>query len=214
LKPVGREKKDLKMIRLKTALAASLLASAFIASPVLANEGGNGNGNGNGATSSHGNGAADSESGGNGAANSNSNSAAGFAPSRTGEVPGQVKGDDESARQYAPGQLKKDDIDEDTTASVGQPNLGSVLSSIRAGSSNLAGVDENVEVTVIDIDDLTRGRNRAAFDNALRDNDGEIGDLQTALLDMGLTNLSDADAEAAVAVQVEADGSLTVFVDR
>lgn len=189
------------MKRVLSTVAVSILASSLMAAPAFAQGNGNGNGNGNG--------------GGNSAAADAPGQNKGDGMDATGFAPGQVKGDDESARSYAPGQVKNDDVDPDTTASTGQPNFGTVISSVRAGKSSLFGITDETEVNVVDVDDLAGGNSRAALDNALADNQEQIESLRNDLAglddEFGL-GLSDDDVANAVATQVD-DDTLTVFVD-
>lgn len=188
------------MKRVVATLAATVLACASVAAPAF---GGNGDGNGNGK--------------GGGSENSAADRAPGHAKdegeSAKDSAPGQVKGDDESAKAYAPGQTKRadDGTDDDETGSVGKRNLGTLISTIRAGKSDLSGVADDIDVTVIDIDDFAV--NRTALDNALETREAEISQLREDLAALDLDDLTDAQIEAAVAVRVEADGTLTVFVD-
>lgn len=187
------------MKRIAATLAATVLACASVAAPAF---GGNGDENGNG------------KGGG------SENSAADRAPGHTKDegksardsAPGQLKGDGESAKAFAPGQTKRsDDDDNNGTGSVGKRNLGTLISTIRAGKSDLSGVADDIDVTVIDIDDFKV--NRTALDNALEAREAEIARLREDLAALDLDDLTDAQIEAAVAVRVEADGTLTVFVD-
>lgn len=190
------------MKRVLAILTASLMASSLVVAPAFA-QGNSGNGNGNGG--GNGNGASASEAAP-GQAKGDDGVATDFAP-------GQIKGDDESAKAYAPGQVKKDgDTDPDTTASTGQPNFGTLISSIRSGGSDFSSLETDAEVEVIDVDDLIKGNNRAALDNALGDSEVDEG-LPDDLAALGLVNLNPDDAEDAVAARVEDDGSLTVFTD-
>ena len=55
--------------------------------------------------------------------------------------------------------------------------------------------------------------NRTALDNALESREAEIAQLREDLAALDLDDLTDAQIEAAVAVRLEADDTLTVFVD-
>ncbi|WP_151612566.1 hypothetical protein [Sinorhizobium alkalisoli] len=185
-------------------LAAALLACASVATPAFAQDG-NGSGNGN------------REGNGRGSENSAAESAPGHAKGE-GEsardfAPGQVKGDDESAKTYAPGQTKRadDGDDDDTTGSVNNTNLGTLISTIRASKTDLSGIADDVEVTVVDVDEFAV--NRTALDNAVEAREAEIAQLRQDLAELDFDDLTDDQIDAAVAVRVEADGTLTVFVD-
>ena len=203
------------MKRILTLLTASLLASAVIATPALSQgNSGKSMGKGNGAASSMGGGASDLAPGQMKRLESGAGAATDFAP-------GQIKGDGESARDYAPGQLKKEnsadadvDVDSGTTASTAKGNFGTVISSIRAGKSDLSAVTADTEVNVVPVDELIEGNNRSALDNALSDNQDQIDQLRADLGGIeGLEGLSEEQIDAAVAARVEADGSLTVYTD-
>ncbi|MCG5480288.1 MAG: hypothetical protein KK478_14660 [Ensifer alkalisoli] len=192
------------MTRIVASLAAALLACASVATPAFAQDG-NGSGNGNG------------EGNGRGSENSAAESAPGHArgegESARDFAPGQVKGDDESAKTYAPGQSKRadDGDDDDTTGSVDNTNLGTLISTIRAGKTDLSGIADDVEVTVVDVDEFAV--NRTALDNDVEAREAEIAQLRQDLAELDFDDLTDDQIDAAVAVRVEADGTLTVFVD-
>lgn len=190
------------MKRIVASLAAALLACASVASPVFAQDG-NGNGNGKGNERGTENSAAESAPG----------HAKGEGESARDVAPGHVKGDDESAKSYAPGQTKRTDDgdDDDTTGSVDKTNLGTLISTIRAGKTDLTGIADDVDVTVVDVDEFVV--NRTALDNAVVAREAEIAQLREDLAELNFDDLTDEQIEAAVAVRVEADGTLTVFVD-
>jgi hypothetical protein len=136
-----------------------------------------------------------------------------------GFASGKSKSDlKETGRAFAPGQMKKAavDVDDDddviATGSFGKVNFGTVISSIRAGKSSLAGVDADTVVNVVDVADLIRGNNRVALDNALAARADEIDDLQDDLAALGLTDLDQATIDDVVAIRPARNGSLTVFV--
>lgn len=192
------------MKRIVASLAAALLACASVASPVFAQDG-NGNGNGNGKGNERG-----TE---NSAAESAPGHGKGEGESARDVAPGQVKSDDESAKSYAPGQIKRagDGGDDDTTGSVNKRNLGTLISTLRADRTDLGGIQDDVEVTVVDVDEFVV--NRTALDNAVEAREAEIARLREDLAELDLDDLTDEQIGAAVAVRVEADGTLTVFVD-
>ena len=181
-------------------LAASLLASAAaISSPVFADNGGGGHGKGG----EHG--ASDNGRG------------EGKGSEARANAPRQMKGDGESAKRYAPGQQMADDdddnVDETETASIRNPNFGALISAIRSGNVDLSGVESSTDVNVVEIDDLLKGNNRSALDNALADNEEQISQLRTDLGELDVEGLSDDEINGAVAARTEADGCLTVYVD-
>ena len=194
-------------------MAASLLASAAaISSPVFADNGGGGHGKGG----EHG--ASDNGRG------------EGKGSEARANAPGQMKGDGESAKRYAPGQQMaddddqidddddqiaedEDDVDETETASIRNPNFGALISAIRSGNVDLSGVESSTDVNVVEIDDLLKGNNRSALDNALADNEEQISQLRTDLGELDVEGLSDDQINGAVAARTEADGSLTVYVE-
>ena len=188
-------------------MAASLLASAAaISSPVFADNGGGGHGKGG----EHG--ASDNGRG------------EGKGSEARANAPGQMKGDGESAKRYAPGQQMADDddqiaeddddnLDETETASIRSPNFGALISAIRSGNVDLSGVESSTDVNVVEIDDLLKGNNRSALDNALADNEEQISQLRTDLGELDVEGLSDDQINGAVAARTEADGSLTVYVE-
>lgn len=126
-------------------------------------------------------------------------------------APGQLK-QEGSARAFAPGQQSEGEpgVDSETTASIG--NFGTLISTIRAGKSDLSGADEVTAVNIVPVDSLIRGNNRVALDNALADSDGEIEALRDELAELDL-DLTDEEIGSAVAARMEADGSLTIYTD-
>lgn len=110
--------------------------------------------------------------------------------------------------------------DTSTTASTGtKANFGSVMSSIKAGKTNVSaitGLTAVNEVNVVKVSDLAQGNNMQALDKAISENQADITGLQTAI--SGNTALKaklDAEqvqASSVVAADVEADGSVTVYV--
>jgi hypothetical protein len=185
------------MKRMIALLTASLMASATFTMPALSQ------GHGDGASS---------------AAESAPGQMKGEDESARDHAPGQLKGEDESATQYAPGQIKQADTEEEevdlnATASTGEPTFGTLISSIRRGNADLSDLEHDATINVVPIDDLVKGNNLSALENALSVNDDQIDQLRGELADLDLNELSDEDAGTAVAVRVEADGSLTVFTD-
>ena len=114
----------------------------------------------------------------------------------------------------------KTQTDTSTTASTGtKANFGTVMSSIKAGKTNvgaITGLTAVSKVNVVKVSDLAKGNNMQALDKAITDNQADITGLQTAI--SGNTALKaklDAEqvqASSVVAADVEADGSVTVYV--
>jgi hypothetical protein len=110
--------------------------------------------------------------------------------------------------------------DSSTTASTNaKANFGTVMSSIKAGKTNVSaitGLTAVNEVNVVKVSDLAQGNNMQALDKAIADSQADIDSLQAAI--SGNTALKaklDAEqvqASSVVAADVEADGSVTVFV--
>jgi len=110
--------------------------------------------------------------------------------------------------------------DMSTTASTdAKANFGTVMSSIKAGKTNvgaITGLTTVNEVNVVRVSDLAKGNNMQALDKAITDNQADITSLQTAI--SGNTALkAKLDAESiqasnVVAADVAADGSVTVYV--
>lgn len=146
----------------------------------------------------------------------NSGNAPGHAegsPGRSGEAPGQMGG----GFIFSPGKSaeapRAERVDRGTTAAIGQPNFGTVISSIRAGKSDLSGLVDGAAVNVVDVDTLIQGANRVALDNALRDNTEQVDTLRDEVSALDLDGVDDATVDSVVAARVEADGSLTLYVD-
>jgi len=110
--------------------------------------------------------------------------------------------------------------DTDTTASTSaKANFGTVMSSIKAGKTNVSAIGALTavsQVNVVRVGDLAQGNNMQALDKAVADNQTDIASLQTAV--SGNTALKaklDAEsvqASSVIAANVEADGSVTVYV--
>lgn len=126
------------------------------------------------------------------------------------QAPGiQMQREGGAATDFAPGQQDRDL----TTGSVGQPNFGTVVSTIRSGQFDLGDVSSDTEVEVVRVGDLP-GADSAALDNAIDENEDRISQLRTDLGELELSALVEAGVELddVVAARSEADGSLTVFV--
>jgi hypothetical protein len=110
--------------------------------------------------------------------------------------------------------------DASTTASTDvKANFGTVMSTIKAGKTNVSaitGLTTVNKVNVVRVGELAQGNNMQALDKAIADNQTDITSLQTAI--SGNTALkAKLDAEQVqaanvVAANVEADGSVTVYV--
>lgn len=173
------------MKRTLAIIAASMLASASIAMPAFAQ------------------GASESAPGHSKEAGANAST----------EAPGQVK-DETSASEVAPGKSKAEgEVDTGTTAAIDDANFGTVISSIRAGKNDLGGLADDRSVNVVEMGDLIEGENRVALENAVEDNMDSIEELRADLAALDLEGLSDEEIDAAVAAEVEADGSLTVYTN-
>ena len=94
-------------------------------------------------------------------------------------------------------------------------NFGQVISTIRTGGdlSEISGLTGDVDVTVIDIDSVTRGNNRVALENALRD----VNETELRQTLEGNTAVTDALAaenialDSVVFADVNAEGDLVVI---
>jgi hypothetical protein len=112
------------------------------------------------------------------------------------------------------------ETDASTTASTdAKANFGSVMSSIKAGKTNvsaISGMSTVSKVNIIRVGDLAKGNNMQALDKAIMDNEADITSLQTAIgANTALKAKLDAElvqASSVVAANVEADGSVTVYV--
>jgi hypothetical protein len=114
----------------------------------------------------------------------------------------------------------KVETDAGTTASTdAKANFGTVMSSIKAGKTNvsaISGMTNVSKVNIIRIGDLAKGNNMQAVEKAITDNQADIAGLQTAIgANTALKAKLDAQsiqASSVVAANVEADGSVTVYV--
>lgn len=110
--------------------------------------------------------------------------------------------------------------DGSTTASTGaKANFGTVMSSIKAGKTNveaIAALTTVNTVNVVRVADLAEGNNMQALDKAIADGQADIASLQTAVSgNAALKAKLDAEsvpASSVIAANVEADGSVTVYV--
>lgn len=111
------------------------------------------------------------------------------------------------------------DVDATATGSVGQPNFGTLISTLNAGKStvDLSAITADADITVVNVSTLKAEGDPAALDNALEKNADALTtlhadinantDLKAKLETQGVT------IDDVVAVTTEADGKLTVFVD-
>jgi hypothetical protein len=127
-------------------------------------------------------------------------------------APGRADG---PAQEAAPGQqMQASDGDEDAiiTGATGQPNFGTVISTLRSGQMDIVDVEADARVNLIEIDDLAPTGERQALDNAVADRQNDIDALRDSLRDASLDELEEADIDRVVAAQVEADGSVTLYL--
>ena len=187
--------------------AATLLASASLAVPAYSLDVGVGAKAGVGA-----------QAGGNGNAGGSGNS---------GGI--GLSGNVNAGAQAQSGGSASDDgsIDTGTTASTdADANFGLLISSMRSGedsASQIGSMTEVSSVTVVNVDDLVQGNNLQAVENAKSENEGQIDDLQAAVganakLVAELEGQPDDDSDDipvsdVIAANVEADGSVTLFVE-
>jgi hypothetical protein len=110
--------------------------------------------------------------------------------------------------------------DTGTTASTdADANFGSVVSAIQDGKTNISaieGLKSVSDVKVVKVSELAKGNNMEALDNAVSKNQADITSLQTAVgANPALKAKLDAQSVVTsdiVAANVEADGSVTVYV--
>ena len=110
--------------------------------------------------------------------------------------------------------------DTGTTASTNaDANFGSVISAIQAGKTNVGaiqGLTSVSNVKVVKVSELAKGNNMEALNNAVSKNQADITSLQTAVgANPALKAKLDAQSVVTsdiVAANVEADGSVTVYV--
>ena len=127
-------------------------------------------------------------------------------------APGHADG---PAREAAPGQqMQASDGDEDAiiTGATGQPNFGTVISTLRSGQMDIADVEADARVNLIEIEALAPTGERQALDNAVADRQNDIDALRDSLRDASLNELEEADIDRVVAAEVEADGSVTLYL--
>ena len=97
-------------------------------------------------------------------------------------------------------------------------NFGQVISSIQASkteATQIQSITEVKSVNVVKVNDLAKGENMTALDNAVTKNEADITSLRSALtanttVNTALANAS-VDVAAVVAADVGSDGVLTVY---
>ncbi len=99
-------------------------------------------------------------------------------------------------------------------------NFGQVISSIQASkteASESQALTTVKNINVVKVNDLAKGENMAALDQAVTKNEGDISSLRSAMTANTAVNTAFTDAKVDVATVVAADilsgdGELTVFV--
>lgn len=99
------------------------------------------------------------------------------------------------------------------------PNFGQVMSSIQAvktSPTQIQGLTTVKSVNVVKVDDLAKGENMKALDEAVTKNQSDITSLRTAMtsntaVKTALTN-ANVDVSKVVATEIGSDGILTVYV--
>lgn len=99
------------------------------------------------------------------------------------------------------------------------PNFGQVMSSIQAvktSPTKIQGLTTVKSVNVVKVDDLAKGENMKALDEAVTKNQSDITSLRTAMtsntaVKTALTN-ANVDVSKVVATEIGSDGILTVYV--
>ena len=105
-----------------------------------------------------------------------------------------------------------------TSFAASNANFGQVISSIQAsktGATQIEGITEVKSVNVVKVNDLAKGENMTALDNAVTKNEADITSLRSAMttnttVNTALTN-ANVDVAAVVAADVGSDGVLTVY---
>ena len=97
-------------------------------------------------------------------------------------------------------------------------NFGQVISSIQAsktGATQIQAITEVKSVNVVKVNDLAKGENMTALDNAVTKNEADITSLRSALTANTTVNTAltqaNVDVAAVVAADVGSDGVLTVY---
>jgi hypothetical protein len=99
------------------------------------------------------------------------------------------------------------------------PTFGQVISSIQAsktGSTKIQSLSTVKSVTVVKVNDLAKGENMKALDEAVNKNQTDITSLRTAMtsntaVKTALTS-ANVDVSKVVAAEIASDGILTVYV--
>ena len=99
------------------------------------------------------------------------------------------------------------------------PNFGQMISSIQAAKTSptqIQGLTTVKSVNVVKVDDLAKGENIKALDEAVSKNQSDITSLRTAMtsntaVKTALTN-ANVDVSKVVATDIGSDGTLTVYV--
>jgi hypothetical protein len=99
------------------------------------------------------------------------------------------------------------------------PNFGQVMSSIQAvktSPTQIQGLKTVKSVNVVKVNDLAKGENMKALDEAVTKNQSDITSLRTAMtsntaVKTALTN-ANVDVSKVVATEIGSDGILTVYV--
>ena len=99
------------------------------------------------------------------------------------------------------------------------PNFGQVMSSIQAvktSPTQIQGLTTVKSVNVVKVNDLAKGENMKALDEAVTKNQSDITSLRTAMtsnmaVKTALTN-ANVDVSKVVATEIGSDGILTVYV--
>jgi hypothetical protein len=99
------------------------------------------------------------------------------------------------------------------------PNFGQVMSSIPAAKTSpnqIQGLTTVKSVNVVKVNDLAKGDNMKALDEAVTKNQSDITSLRTAMtsntaVKTALTN-ANVDVSKVVATEIGSDGILTVYV--
>lgn len=99
------------------------------------------------------------------------------------------------------------------------PNFGRVMSSIQAiktSPTQIQGLTTVKSVNVVKVNDLAKGENMKALDEAVTKNQSDITSLRTAMtantaVKTALTN-ANVDVSKVVATEIGSDGILTVYV--
>lgn len=104
-----------------------------------------------------------------------------------------------------------------SSAAMGQPNFGTVISSINATSetnAELAALQSVPDVNVVQVETL-QDVDSPALENAISRNQDDIDTLRSTIESNSIVNAAleaeNVEASEIVAAQVDADGSLTVF---